>query len=114
MTKPSITEIIFRGPELLRQRTARFCRIVQRADVATRAQPALAGTVEQHRADGRIGRPGSQERGHRNGHIECERVERLRPVQRDAAQRALLADNQVAVLHAACQIVLQTCLQIFL
>ena len=101
ITRDQHVEIIFRRPELLRQRTARLCRIIKRADVAARAQPALAGAVEQHGADGRIGRPRAQQRGHGDGHVERERVERLRPVQRDAAQRALLADDQVAVLHAA-------------
>ena len=51
-------------------------------DVAAGTQTALAGTNQHHRADLRIGRPAAQELVHGGHHRMVERVDRLRPVQR--------------------------------
>ena len=65
ITRDQHVEMIFGRPEFLWQRVARLRRVVERADIAARAQAALAGAVEQHRADRRIGGPGRAAARHR-------------------------------------------------
>ena len=92
-------QMVFGRPEFFRQSfAARLRRIVERADIAAGGKSPPAGAVEQDRTDGRIVRPGAQQRRHGDDHVERDGVERLRPVERDAAQRAVGADDDVAVL----------------
>ena len=91
-------QTVFGRPEFFRQVAARLRRIVERADIAAGGKSPSAGAVEQDRADGWIVRPGAQQRRHGGDHVERDGVERLRPVERDAAQRAVGADDDVAVL----------------
>src|SRR4029077_2470047 len=80
---------------------ARLRRVVKRADIAAGGKSPPAGAVEQDGADRGIVGPGAQQRRHGEGHIEGDGVERLRPVERDAAQCAVFADDNVAVLNDA-------------
>ena len=92
-------ELVFGGPELCGQRAAGLRRIVQRADVAAGAKRTLAGAVDEHRTNRGIVRPFTHEGGHGHGHVERDRVQRLRPIERDPPQRTQLTDNNVAVLQ---------------
>ena len=92
-------QFVFSRPEFFREFiVARLRRIIKRADIAAGGKSSPAGAVEQDGADGRIVRPGAQQRRHGGNHVERDGVERLRPVERDAAQRAVGADDDVAVL----------------
>ena len=64
-------------------------RGVQGDDVAAHAEAALARTIEQHVADCRIALEAVQRAGDQSRHLERERVDRGRPVERDVAERAL-------------------------
>ena len=74
ITTPSITAMMGFGyrairtlrwysvaPELLRKGVFRLRRVVERANVAAGAQAALAGAVDEDRADGGVRCPGAQE-----------------------------------------------------
>jgi hypothetical protein len=71
--------------------------LVKRADVAAGAKAALAGPIEQHRADGRVGGPSPQQRRHGERHVERNGIQGLRAIERDAAQRAVAPHDQIIV-----------------
>ena len=79
---------------------------VQRDDVAARAEPALAGAVEQHVADFRLALEAVECRVDQANHLERERVDRRRAVERDVAERAFAFDEHGRGLrggaHRAC------------
>ena len=94
--------MIFARPESRGQVALGFCRVVEGANVAAGTQPALPGAVDEYRADLGIAGPRAQQRRHGGGHVERKRVQRLGPVQGQPAQRALLANENVAVLKQSC------------
>ena len=79
-----------------------FRRIVQRANIAARAQAALARSVDENGADIGIGCPGAQIFRHGDGHVERQRIERFRPVQCDPPQRPLGANDDIALVKDHC------------
>src|SRR3984957_13653828 len=94
--------MVFGRPEFFRQVfVARFRRVVERTDIAAGGKSPPPAALEQDRPDGRIVRPRAQRLGHGGNHVERDGVERLRPVERDASQRTVGADDDVTVLKNA-------------
>jgi hypothetical protein len=82
-------ERVFLAPELHRAvDAAGLAEIVERADVAAGRECPLAGCGDHDASDRRVARPGGKLRGERAHHAVGDRVERLRPVERDDAGRA--------------------------
>ncbi|MNS28358.1 hypothetical protein D3C72_603300 [compost metagenome] len=63
------------------------------ADVAPGAKTALARMVDQHRPHGVVATPGQQHLNHRLAHAPVQRMDRLGPVQGDAADAVLDAGD---------------------
>ncbi|MNS59701.1 hypothetical protein D3C72_926640 [compost metagenome] len=72
------------------------------ADVAPGAETALARMVDQHRLHGVVASPGQQRLDHRLAHGPVQRMDRLGPVQGDAADMVLDAGDDFGMLvHAS-------------
>ncbi|MNS90983.1 hypothetical protein D3C72_1250560 [compost metagenome] len=69
------------------------------ADVAPGAEAALARMVDQHRAHGLIAAPGQQRLDHRLAHGPVQRMDRLGPVQGDAADVVFDAGDDFSFAH---------------
>ncbi|MNQ78238.1 hypothetical protein D3C85_931430 [compost metagenome] len=72
------------------------------ADVAPGAEATLARMVDQHRLHGIIAAPAQQRLDHRLAHGPVQRMDRLGPVQGDAADMVLDAGDDFGMLvHAS-------------
>ncbi|MNL10649.1 hypothetical protein D3C87_1314560 [compost metagenome] len=69
------------------------------ADVAPGAETALARMVDQHRLHGVVATPGQQRLDHRLAHGPVQRMDRLGPVQGDAADAAFDAGDDFMFDH---------------
>ena len=78
-------EFVLLAPEGMGVSRATCTRVVQPTHVAARTERPIACAIEDHNVDRRIIRPGLQGDGNRLHHAERERVERLRPVECQAA-----------------------------
>src|SRR6516164_1856745 len=79
---------------------ALLSRIVNRAHVAAGAKGAVAGTAHEDRLDALILAPSDKLRIERPVHRQGERIERLRPVERDDAEPATaLEQDFVVAIH---------------
>ena len=70
-------------------------RIAEERDVATSAEAAPLGMIDDDRFDGIIVRPLAQRRAHGVAHVERKRVKRLRAVERDMPDRPVAMDEHV-------------------
>jgi hypothetical protein len=73
--------------------------LVEVADVAAGAEPALAGPVHEHRGDGAVVLPIVEGAGQRADHGQVERVELRGPVECEPPECSLAADED-ALAHA--------------
>src|SRR3546814_5497541 len=71
------------------------------ADIAAGAEAATFGMIDQHRLDREIAAPPIERRGHGKAHIGVERVQRLRPVEPDAANPAVDCGDDI-LRHRPC------------
>jgi hypothetical protein len=84
--------------EAERARPALRGAVRQEADVAPGTEPS-AHMVNHHPLDVRVFAPFEQRRGHLLAHAERQGAERLRPVQRQPANRAFAADEEFGLRH---------------
>jgi hypothetical protein len=99
IARDQYVEAVFRRPEFFRKVVTGLRRVVERTDVAAGGESAVPCAVDKHRADRGIVRPFPHERRHGRCHVERDRVQRLRPIERDPPQRTQLTDNNVAVMN---------------
>ena len=69
--------------------------VVERAQVAAGAKRALAGAVEQDDLDAIVVLPAVERRVDRVDHAVCQRVQGLRPIECQVAERARLRNEDV-------------------
>ena len=87
---------VFLAPEHLAKIAAGARTLIEPADIAARAQAALARPFQHHHRNRRIGFKLIERRVDADGHFQRHRVERFRPVQPDNASRTFAPDDQVA------------------
>src|ERR1700754_5365220 len=76
--------------------------LIERADIAARAQAALARALQQNQADRRIGLEGVERLVDVAKHLQRHRIDRLRPVEANHARRALAPRDQVGLRTLRC------------
>ena len=92
----ALSDSFWAGPEAVRQRhVTGLDRVVHGPDVPAGAESALARALDEHRADAVVGAPLLQGAGHLADHAQRQGVERLRAVERDPAERALLGEQDL-------------------
>ena len=78
---------IFLVEEGARRRAVAGAALGEHDDVAAGAEAAALGMVDHHRLDAGSSRQSMQGRDHRAAHVRGQRMDRLGPVQPDAADR---------------------------
>src|SRR5262249_1832096 len=89
---------VFVAPERFAEFTALADALVETANIAAGAEPALTTAFDQNDADRRIGLEHVERRVDAAQHVMGDCVDGRRPVQPDDAERAFAPDDELAVV----------------